>query len=344
MQNQNSKDLKYVMLLGYGWSGSGAIVDLLREFDGYFAMDRCEFRLLRDPYGVMNLENSLIDQWDPLVYDNSIRDFLWYAETLDRTPGKFTREGGYYNSFYGPQFKEATEHFIDKITDYTYDCYWFFFDYKMSVLQNTVRKIKRKLNRKKFESNMSKNMYFTTITREEFHEAVREYIDEVFSPIAEKKKASTMVMDQAIPAQLPNKSADYFHNAKTIIVDRDPRDIYAELVRDEKLVGKDIKRTGDVMKFVKWHKAYRRGVEEYKKDPNILYLQFEDIVQNYDENIARILEFLGEDASIHNEKLKKTLFDPSRSAKNIGIWRQYAKQEEMNVLYHELQDYCYQGI
>ena len=336
-------NLKYVMLLGYGWSGSSAIVDLLREFKGYWAPEDAEFRILRDPYGVMNLEDKLIDHWDPLVYDMAIRDFLWYAETLNRTPGKFTKEGGSYDTFFGKHFMKVTQEFVEKITDFRYDGFWFYFDFRLNALQNTIRKIKRKINKQKFEAGLNKNLYFSTVTREQFHQYVKEYVNAIFEPVAEREHADHMIMDQAIPVQLPFKGNDYFENAKTIIVDRDPRDIYVELIKLGKLIGKELKHTKDPMKYVEWHKAYRRNVEEYKKNENILFLQFEDIVQNYDENVKKIMEFLGEDESIHVPELKKTLFDPGRSIKNIGIWRNYEHQDEMQVLYDNLTEYCYQG-
>lgn len=339
-----NKELQYVMLLGYGWSGSSAIVDLLKEFKGYWAPgDIMEFRILRDPYGVMNLESHLIDHWDPLVYDMAIRDFIWYSQTLNKTPGKFTKEGGYYDTFFGKHFLGATEKFVQKLTDFTYDGYWFYFDFKLNALQNTIRKIKRKLNKTKFEAAQNKRLYFSNLTREQFYQYVQEYMDDIFEPIAAKENATHMIMDQAIPVQLPTKSNDYFKNAKTIIVDRDPRDIYVELIKLGKLIGKELKYTKDPMKYVEWHKAYRRNVEEYKKDENILFLQFEDIVQNYDENVKKILDFLGEDESIHLAEKKRTLFNPDRSIKNIGIWRNYEHQDEMQVLYDNLTEYCYQG-
>ena len=74
--------LKYICVSGYGWSGSGAVVDLLQEFEGYVSLD-IEFRLIKDAYGISDLENFLVYNWDVLRSDKAVKDFLWFTRVLN---------------------------------------------------------------------------------------------------------------------------------------------------------------------------------------------------------------------------------------------------------------------
>ena len=91
----NNIDCQYVCVLGYGWSGSSAVVDLLKEFEENWDPE-VEFRILKDPHGVMDLEHTLVDQWDALNVDIAIRDFLDFATFLNI----FTRQGVGSKHFY----------------------------------------------------------------------------------------------------------------------------------------------------------------------------------------------------------------------------------------------------
>ncbi len=69
------KNFRYILIAGYGWSGSSAVVDLLNEIDGFYE-PHVEFRLLKDPYGLIDLRHALVEHWDILNSDIAIRDFL----------------------------------------------------------------------------------------------------------------------------------------------------------------------------------------------------------------------------------------------------------------------------
>ena len=53
----------FVSISGYGWTGSSACIDILHEFKGFGAL-KGEFRIAKDPYGLIDLENSLVHNWD----------------------------------------------------------------------------------------------------------------------------------------------------------------------------------------------------------------------------------------------------------------------------------------
>jgi len=84
--------IKFIAVSGYGWSGSGACIDILREFSGVDGPNN-EFRMIKDPYGLLDLENSLTSSWDFVRHDMAIKDFLKYCKVLSRGSGLFKKEG-----------------------------------------------------------------------------------------------------------------------------------------------------------------------------------------------------------------------------------------------------------
>jgi hypothetical protein len=125
----------------------------------------------------------------------------------------------------------------------------------------------------------------------------------------------------------------YFDNIKLIIVDRDPRDIYVDMVKGKLLLSYDISKTGNVDKYIKWHKKLRNSIKNIEDNNNILFLKFEDLVCNYQSSIKKISEFIGPNFTHINQNKH---FIPEESINNIGLWKQYDKQEEINKIKVEL--------
>ena len=71
--------MNYIIVAGYGWSGSSALVDLFKEFENVIVPD-VEFRLIKDPYGLSQLETVLTEKWDFINSDAAINDYMCTAE------------------------------------------------------------------------------------------------------------------------------------------------------------------------------------------------------------------------------------------------------------------------
>ena len=84
--------MNFVSVVGYGWSGSSAYIELLKELNGISALPG-EFRIARDPYGLVYLEDSLVHNWDFIGHDIAIRNFLEYCEMLSIDTGIFKKAG-----------------------------------------------------------------------------------------------------------------------------------------------------------------------------------------------------------------------------------------------------------
>jgi hypothetical protein len=91
--------MNFISVTGYGWSGSSAYVSLLKEFDGFGCMDK-EFRLVKDPFGLLDLQTSLVDNWEFVRHDVAIRDYLWFCQLLAREDSFF---GAFGSNYLSPQ-------------------------------------------------------------------------------------------------------------------------------------------------------------------------------------------------------------------------------------------------
>jgi hypothetical protein len=132
----------------------------------------------------------------------------------------------------------------------------------------------------------------------------------------------TVVVHNSLEAFDPARNLDLYGNAKAIVVDRDPRDIYATAQviepgqRDRLNRYLNICAGHDVDLFIRRFNIYRSNVRE---NPNVLRMSYEDVVQNYDRAVGSILEFLGVERSRHVRA--RQWFDPEVSRKNVGMWK-----------------------
>lgn len=320
----------YILTAGYGWSGSSAIVDLLKEYDT-IEEPNVEFRLIKDPYGLADLKYHITKNWDALTVDTAIKDFLWYADCLSRRPmSKFSLSDGLdYNKKIGSNFMEETHNFVNEIVSYSYQSDWWMSNFKKTKYEVLTRKVANKLHLKQDKPIM----YFSQCTEEQFDCAAKKYLDSLFSAYSDK----VILLDQAVPAQHPEMAFDFFDNAKILIVDRDPRDIYVDLINGKGLIGLELSNSHDVDKYISWHHAYRQKLDTIKKLNYVKLLQFEKTVLDYDKSVREIELFLN--LSDKNHIAPKQLFNPEKSAKNIGIWKDYPYQNEIKAIEKGLSEF-----
>lgn len=327
----------YVPVLGYGWSGSSAVVDFLREFSVTWEPG-IEFRLIKDPYGLMDLKYNIIDRWEPLNVDIAIKNFLWFTYHLNVQSGRFKLSNGLgYERVWGDKFLEITREFVNKIAPFKYDSNWHFLEFQKSKQEVLYDKIRYKIW--PFSKKRIPKLFYAQLKQDDFDKLCKEYVDELISVIINADKTH-VVLDQAVPIQNIEVARNYFTNYKTIVVDRDPRDQYVDLINSNMLIGADIKKTHDVDKFITWFLPYRRNQSEVKQMENVKFIRFEQLILNYKETSKEIMDFLGLDNAQHVERL--TRLKPNVSAKNIGLWKEYPYPEEIKYIESKLKAYIYE--
>ena len=251
----------------------------------------------------------------------------------------FKKQGGGFSGKLDINFILESKAYIDRLTDMTYIGNTFVHRYNISFYRNFIYKV-----RNKFKKNNGKIMYFSRPTASFFLKETSGYINNLFTNYVKQNNVSTIVFDNAIPPTNISNTIKFFHKMKVIIIDRDPRDVYVELVGEKRLIGSDLAYVDSADKYIKWHKQLRRISVEDGNNLNInkqvLRMRFEDLVFKYDESVEKIIKFLG--GGMQHDNIGK-YFSPVRSSNNIGLWKNYHDQLVMDKIGKELKRYCYHG-
>ena len=325
----------YILINGFGWSGSSALVDIMREIKGVYVPKK-EFRLIKDPHGLRDLDIQINSSIDPLNEDIAIKEFLHFIDIYSRGSRGFRPLGMSYNQDFGSSFQDISREFIDSICDYQYRGYWWYLDVYTPFIPYIIYKILRKL--KLYDYQKYTSLFLSVKTEEEFIELTQVYINNIFSSFVNYNDNNFIALDQAIPANRPSWGNRYFNNSKVIVVDRDPRDVYVDLIKEKSLVGYDVAINHDVQLFVDWFRKVRK---EEGKDTQYLKIQFEELVLDYHRIVGEIYDFCGFLPEHHFGKY--TRFNPDVSKKNIGMWRNHAYQDEIRKIEKELKEFIYQS-
>ena len=80
-----------------------------------------------------------------------------------------------------------------------------------------------------------------------------------------------------------------------------------------------------------------KNLKERIDNPNVLYLQFEDLVYHYDNTTAQIRGFL----NLGNNDNPREFFIPEDSEANTQVFKRFGKKEELCVIEERLSPYLY---
>jgi len=325
----------FICVSGYGRSGSSACVDLLREFEYIDGPDK-EFRIAKDPYGLLDLELSIVDNWEFIRHNAAINDFLEYCSMLSRSDGIFKRVGKNFSDILSVDLMKESLEYVSRINDFMYIGDTMLNRYKLNALQSLKQRIKSKAG-----LSNAVPMHFSRPSEDKFLVETKQYLRRIFENYAASKKINKIVLDQAISPTNINKALRYFDNARLIIVDRDPRDIYATMINNKMFLGVS---DNSVYKYIAWHHAVRKQTVQdsdsiFMQD-KVLRLNFEDFFLHYERTIGEIKKFLNIEFS-HKEKGIR--FNCEDIDKHVGIWKNVPQQDAMKKIGEELKKDCYVG-
>jgi len=346
MSNKHGKNqTKAILISGYAWSGSSAVIDLLKEFKNYSHFEP-EFRLITDPGGLLDLEHALITSKSYTTINYVLKRFKFLTKIYARNfhwwgnfkiYKAFQKIGFNYNKYMDLNFEQLSNSYIDDLIDLKYRGGFLTSYYDLNHLSFFLLKVRffimRLLNKKRPKSE---KIYFSNIDKDSFIAKTREYTDKIIESIGSHNHSQHIVFDQAVQPSNAILGMQYFSNPKTIIIDRDPRDIY---VQSHNLKYYSSIPMDNVDHFIKWYKLTRLASKRSLKSKDVLKIQFEDLILHYDETIKIICDFLGEEKFIHVD-MKKHLI-PENSKKNIGLWKNFENKKIIKKIYDELREYCW---
>jgi hypothetical protein len=327
--------MKLITTTGYGATGSSVVTDLLKEFNGVQSMGDFEFRFLQDPHGLKDLEYGLFENNNRLNTDYYIKQFIKYIGYLSKSPIYN------YERFFNNRFRDISDEFIKSIIDIKWNGYW----HQDIIDEKPIKKFfyylerfyqKKILKQKDSGANFYKNkMYYARPnSKEEFYTEVKKYTNKLFKTMI-KDDSGFLVLDQLVPVDHNQTYLNYFDNLKIIIVDRDPRDLYLleKYEYKEKYLPWE-----NVESFVKHYKLLREHKKEDMPNENVMYINFEDFIYDYDNTIDKVTDFCKIDKNKWIDK--KKYFNPDISIKNTKKWLVYPEaKKEIDYIKKELKEF-----
>jgi hypothetical protein len=319
-----------VLVMGFGNSGCAAVTDLLGEVEGFHCPPQ-EFSLFEHPDGLLALEDAMVSSWTQFSAEWALRRYRDLVHVLARPSTRF-RFGQDYARFFCSDFEEISLAYLRELTDLTYEGYYMFRRAEMSRAEyfGYLLSLRFKLDAghryfsRKYETAV-------VVDADQFTDRTRAYTSRLLRSMTRESGASDVALLQGGSPYHVERSNRAFESAASIIVDRDPRDIYLSARAATYL-------PREVGAFVRWFKATRERAWQ-KGDAKAMKVLFEDIVTDYDEQVARIFDFLALDPARHTKK--RTRLQPEASAKRIAKWKSYPRQDEIRRIEEELGPYLW---
>lgn len=334
----------FVNVSGFFFSGSSAMVDLLKEFEDFYESN-AEIRFIKDPYGVAQLEDALINRWELINSSAAISDFLTMCEKGCRNgKGLFSPAGFNLKKTISNDFMQITHDYIDELTDYYYKQDYYHYKFKKSYLKYVIDRYRWAIEylskgRLRTANRNIAQCYFSHPSQERFNKATKRYFDRLFEEHAQEDKKTYIILDQAVSPNNTQVIHRYFNESKMIIIDRDPRDMYCDEILWGEKFDSNYRTKEAALNYVKRQRALR---DSTVFDSDIIKVRFEDLVLDYDTTVKKVLDFLGLDERVHINP--KKYLKPEKSAKNIGIWKKYMDDcgDAIEVIANELPDMLYE--
>jgi hypothetical protein len=296
--------LPNIIVLGSGYSGSGAVFEyLIGRDDCLNPLNSSEARWVNDPGGVIDFLNRLEVHYPALVSD-AFEDFLLMS-----------REFEYHLP---DHMKPHLSKLLEDIVLMDYQAMPLYKFNKMNKMQILAFRIYRKLGMR----GKSSKVYF--LKNREF--VLRLFINffEKFNQDSDKRG---IIFNQAGSYWDPERSTECFGLRKIIRVNRDPRDIYADLKNKRSLFP-----TNNVEEFCKWFKKSQALIQPIKTD-QCIDVKFENFVNDFDEEKKSLCRFLG----IPNDVCSS--YNVSESLLNVGKYKKILTKYESNFIEEMFSDF-----
>lgn len=327
---------------GHGYSGSGAVIDLLKEYSDCKVLDECgEFPYAYMPDGLSDLEHHLIEK--PVRYmssDVAIKRFVFMIKAKNslRSPIKKCTNKKFYS---------LSMEYVSQLVDLEWYGFWstdFLLGnwYKRNIefrlLNRTIFPFLKNIGMNKIIPIPPDRKMYLSVNPEMFFEKTKRYTSNLIMAISGDSKIGKIVLNQPFPSNCPSLYFHYYDDPYAIVVNRDPRDIYCLI----KYVIKSFASwlpTEHVEDFVVYYRAMRK-IKRINEDVDnkILTIQFEDLIYNFSNTQKCILDFCG----LSNNKNGNTYFEIEKSRANTMIFKNdFVNQNDIQYIENELEKFLY---
>ena len=331
-ENERRQQQRLVCISGLGHSGSGALADLLSEYDGVDVRSFVdsngslkkassqEFDILRYSGGLFSLENAF-RTGNESHRDAAVKAFLHFVSSL------YVHDGGVFNG----EFLDRTRAFLDEILlgrSAPVHAHGYAYCPQMEPLGTFGSRLVWG------DSGTGSVFWLKDMSVADYRRIAGSYVRDIIGSLS---REPVLVLDQVISDGTGDmdKYEAYLGPIRLLAVYRDPRDVFATAV---KLKANWIPSDPEV--FVQWYK-HRISPYHGLRHDHFRLIRFEDLVVNYAKTVAEVEEFLGIRPAAHARR--KSCFDPALSVRNIGIHESIDDQAAVRKIRSELGDFCWAG-
>lgn len=334
--------MKKIIVSSFMGSGSSAVTDLLSEYNNINCKNKdFEYIFLHCPNGLFDLEDKLLIGNTMVRSDEALRSFEQTMKNL-----YFNKKWWFanYREKVSPYFIDNTTKFIERIVDLEFEGYWYehekinSFDYYLNMTKGFINRfLKTKLQYKKLYQNRIRVSF---IENKKFYNEAKEYINSFFNLLSETND-SHLVLDQLILPYNLNRINNYFDDdTKFIIVHRDPRDVYLLNKYIWSANGSGVPFPLNVADYCTYYKKIMNLICDYSQNENILNINFEDLIYNYENTKEQLEQFCEIDSKNHLQKKKR--FNPEISKNNTNISFDFNNAKiEVEFIQDQLKKYLY---
>lgn len=321
-----------INISGYGYSGASAYRDLLKEFSDTTCFP-AEFQLLQEPDGLLDLEYGLVLSPRRINSNTVICRFRKNIFSVRHEVYAQLSKGKYYS---------LTNDYLTSLVQAS----WFgrsMYDpidicsiYTKGKIFSWGKRCAEKICRHIGLPPRYDRRYYSSMPSSEFVQKTRQYIHDLLDYCGYSLD-NYLILEQAFGIESPLNGAHCFAcDVKSIVVDRDPRDVFILTNKIFKSKSSFMPNSGDVEQFVRYYKTLHRSISN---DDQVRYFSFEDLLFDYDRIVEELSSWLGIG---QNRNLKFRYFDPACSVANTKLYEKYTGLEmEIGYIERELHEYLY---
>lgn len=330
-----------IIVASYMGSGSSAATDLLREFEGVACPNGSyEYVFLHCPNGVFDLEDKLLLGNNVIRSDEALRAFRAAMAELNENGHWWFAN---YREKLSPSFMGEVDAFIDTLVCCTYEGFWYDHE-KVSRLRKRIARLAGRvgLSKKRWEHTFGDKMTVSFPSPDLFYGSAATFVDRVLGDVLPVQGCRSILLDQLFLPHNLNRLPRYFpEDAKAVVVQRDPRDVFVMNKYVWKERGCPVPLPYDVETFCRYYRAMRQSVPAWD-EAHVVQVWFEDLVLNYASTAKQLSSFFGSWMGAHERP--RTWFDPMRSRANVGVFlRSDAYGDESRYIESHLTEYLYPG-
>lgn len=304
-----------VIVLGTGYSGSGAVLAYLRGRPDIVDPFRGkEIQISQMPHGLMALHAACGAAFHGSSAHEQIECFI-------RQTDAYARRSNWL--WFGKNYEKLIPGFLAKRDQFVLDILACRYPFDLEYLRMRTPRfwqvfgaVLRRMGAGG-TGGFERKLVGLPVTEADFLEAARRFTDALVEDW-ESVDGKAMVLNQAGAGWNPVDSTQYFRRRKVITVLRDPRDQFYEL--------RKFKGFTDARAFCNWYRNMRLRISDVVDREQCLFiLQFERFVLDHEPSVKAVCNHFGLDPDV------ASTYIAARSEKNIGQFRQLERGERAMI-------------